>query len=63
MVLSDKWKLKLKKRDRIPKISFLDNMSGTGVKYKLSGAADVTRKQGHAEGRYHSPAVWRSRNG
>jgi hypothetical protein len=23
----------------------------------------VTRKQGHAEGRYHSPAVWRSRNG
>lgn len=51
MVSSDVCKVKLKKKERRDKkSSFLDNLSGTGVKYKLTGTADEKGEHGNIEG-------------
>lgn len=37
-------------REETKKRSFLDNLSGTGVKYKLTGTADEKGGHGNTEG-------------
>jgi hypothetical protein len=52
MVSSDVCKVKLKKKKEREgtKSSFLDNLSGNGVKCKLTGTADEKGEEGNIEG-------------